>query len=840
MPRNVHHKRPVPKEHSLTPFTSVSAMFSWIDKHYYLNSKLTASLFHGVPKGSRRIANVSSEEKLRFTSLSKNFDQLVAGYIHAYGLPKHSRFGTKNYKLCLNFVKMVAEFVQHGITPIKVICHHWRAIALGDHERSKILTTYLKSMSLNPTRHLLIASTMARSITVKVTERDKEEAVNNCIRRWTSLYSPVPNERLTAVKQHVTSIFQRVPAKMSETYSSLLPAEKACLERKIVDGGTSIQMYKNFEMCVAKGINLADPKDTFNYPPLKPFIPLQEMHNYRQSSQFSEIQERIIKLKNKYSEYIPTMKVPEYNELTAFRTARSLVMNMRKAGQPNKYPAIPDSYTSCEVKPTIIEELGGKIRVASIHPSYLAHFSRNMAERLIPNLMSIPSMRNSITGKVRLKATSRDAVLYSADLTAASDYIEHSLGRHILLSISRALKFDKVTEKAMLRCISSFEITGTNEVTRGGAHMGLGVTWTVLCLMNHYAATVASDAENSFAICGDDLVAYWTPHQIKIYESIMSELGLVLNTSKSYTGESGVFCEKLISKEVKNRKFASSIDIPKISELTSVKSLPTRTTFMDWRQQLRSSESHLTKYVIKKSMSKFSRHLPSVHQSLGGNGHVRDNIGYAAQIISLLQSGKMDINTGLSADLKKELNSVILLSTQKRDPNTVYVPVDDIIVDLTINYDRETSFRGEKLKKRRELPRKVVRSRALQRERQMIKYIDSALALQQNAPRLPKVGSVFSKGIGIANLIESEVLSSTRLDTQGRRRVLFYTRQLRRNINKPTKSLARLLNVISQTLTSGYIPLAIVEDLMTTHGVKPRMDQRGTEIMSWWVTGSRR
>jgi len=192
-----------------------------------------------------------------------------------------------------------------------------------------------------------------------------------------------------------------------------------------------------------------------------------------------------------------------------------------------------------------IVERGLKVRIASSHPAYVAHFSRCLSKHLLPFLKELKWSRSSLRNEpIELQSRHRSARLFSADLSAASDWIDHAVGQAVLKGLLEGLGASVADIEGAMRCLEPFVLDG--ELTTRGAHMGLGTTWTVLSLLNAFAAYQASSNKDSSRICGDDLIGLWTPREQHIYVRWIERLGLKINEKKSFRGVRGVFCEKLV------------------------------------------------------------------------------------------------------------------------------------------------------------------------------------------------------------------------------------------------------------------------------------------------------
>jgi hypothetical protein len=205
------------------------------------------------------------------------------------------------------------------------------------------------------------------------------------------------------------------------------------------------------------------------------------------------------------------------------------------AGVPKRIDTLP------------IAERGGKVRVASLHPAEEITVARRLTQLWMPILRRLRSVRRSLQrGAVesyKLKRRQGD-VVYSADLSAATDYVPHTVAR----CAARELALATDMKGGWLPILD--DLFGPKDTDSGagrtcnGIHMGLGPTWTVLCILNCFAAEYAGAAPGSYQVCGDDLVASWPESVCDRYEQTLERLGLKVNRSKSFRGLRGVFCER--------------------------------------------------------------------------------------------------------------------------------------------------------------------------------------------------------------------------------------------------------------------------------------------------------
>jgi len=239
----------------------------------------------------------------------------------------------------------------------------------------------------------------------------------------------------------------------------------------------------------------------------------------------------------------------------------------------------------CRCKVQVIEEFQGKLRSVTIHEAPLVQAARLLNGLCLPLLEKLHTSSAILNGEeVTLTATfprGKKWYAYSADLSKATDVISRRTASSVLYSIMKAIESPKVTSMYGRRRESPSAITiperikhvidwitgpqiidsvnGSTELlgdaplyTTAGALMGLGPSWTVLSILNKFAALTAGISAKSFAVCGDDLVALGTIEQLDKYETNLLELGLVPNKEKSFRGDYAVFCERFCTtQEVK-------------------------------------------------------------------------------------------------------------------------------------------------------------------------------------------------------------------------------------------------------------------------------------------------
>jgi hypothetical protein len=193
----------------------------------------------------------------------------------------------------------------------------------------------------------------------------------------------------------------------------------------------------------------------------------------------------------------------------------------------------------------------GKIRVATLNNASVNLIARSMTNVLVPYLKNFAITRDALRGK-RVRLTnyhSVNQIIYSADLSKSTDPISIDTAKFVLNEIVKhtgAPSWWAAAVKAVIKPFRFDESDG-GEVTTCGALMGLGPGWTVLNVLNSFAARKAGAHRNSYRVCGDDLSALWTVDQCDRYEANIAELGLQSNYEKSFRSPKyGVFCERFV------------------------------------------------------------------------------------------------------------------------------------------------------------------------------------------------------------------------------------------------------------------------------------------------------
>ena len=388
------------------------------------------------------------------------------------------------------------------------------------------------------------------------------------------------------------------------------------------------------------------------------------------------------------------------------------------------------------ITPVALPEMGNKIRLASTHAADEVWVSRRLTQMWLPTLRKLAPSRQTLRGegvKLKRKGSSRNVrtQLYSADLSAATDWIHHSTARRVarvlnkkVFSEESASHWDDVaaillgphtlvpesteppegwgrdehtprcTLSALHQSDGSSDDSGSEDMsededelidwtdvqegwtqTSRGIHMGLGPSWIILSLLNTAAGMYASGDAGSFRVCGDDLIALWTRSEVDRYESFLTTLGLKINVTKSFLGEQGVFCENLVIRT--GDRTAESRDCGHIAEAAGSKEKAMKSHHpLEVAHALRTYSSsskplirlaQLTRRSIGNRYSRLSGPL-----NTGGNGFGSPH----RQVLFILEHGSIGFTQGKPRNWRLDLESASVKPHEKKRGITYISRID--------------------------------------------------------------------------------------------------------------------------------------------------------------------
>lgn len=415
---------------------------------------------------------------------------------------------------CLKQLKGHRKSYLQGLYRLIIRCINERNYfkQLGEHARMRAMTaTTIGTVPLK-----FYASTISRALMPVVPPKRKAQAIIDAIDTWQEsrvLHETTVQRTLRKVRRFILRSCDPEELVWS---CDVIPASKACLERSVEEGGALRQMVEYGKNAVdAMGLQMENLPDVLGTS-------------------------------------------------TISRALLTVAANLGCMGLK-------------EMKPVAITSLGGKIRVITKHPSPQVTYARSIMAcwiSIVKRLAPCHAVRGSVPRiYAPIKYSPVDCILFSADLSKATDLIDHDLAIRYANMITSITTPENILRSQAYQLFEYKELqddeglyTNLNDhwkrklksafeknfgITKNGIHMGLGPTWAILSLINIGCALDAGAPANSFSVCGDDLIGYWPEEIITKYILNLQRHGLSVNISKSFRSKiTGVFCEgyaKIIS-----------------------------------------------------------------------------------------------------------------------------------------------------------------------------------------------------------------------------------------------------------------------------------------------------
>jgi len=474
--------------------------------------------------GQRDVGLVQTEAtRARVKMLRQGYYTLKTAFELVHGTPKDLK-GTRNRRIAALFLKFLAHTVHTGPAAIKRVAHLWRALALDPTKLVRCPEEIFLPRAHVSKERLFTASTIGRAIYIDTSYRF-EQAMNETRDSWNQPAPLITSETLDRIDSF-TRRACRLRATDKTKWPLPVPSGTACLERSRRLGGTRKAME---ELSAQKAHMLTT---TSQFGPLPPVAGKAKgspwgtpgVEKFSTSARAKEAT-----AKAPAGKVLKALIVEEVNP-TPYEHFQNALTEVQGYRQPPEIRALP------------ICELGGKVRVASISPCELSHLARVFNRRLLPILERMRAHKWTLWGKPAHLRGKTNAQIYSADLSKATDRIGHKLAQRVLMTIAEEQDWTPA-ERSTIPALAGPQLLDRTPTTNG-IHMGLGTSWTILSLLNSWCASGAPT--DSYQICGDDLIALWTPAQIDSYERRLQSIGLVSNRDKAFFGQAGVYCEQLV------------------------------------------------------------------------------------------------------------------------------------------------------------------------------------------------------------------------------------------------------------------------------------------------------
>jgi hypothetical protein len=547
------------------------------------------------------------------------------------------------------FLTLIIRCLSEGPAAIKDFAHEARTHALT------------KQSNETAAKKEFLASTVARAVWWDVSEAKQSLSSEQAKERWTTIRE-VDTSVLKALEHYIDKVLPLPTVeKGDEPYP--LPSQSACYSTPQAKGGTAAALQERYTAWLCsdlEGLLCGD----------RPFV----RQTWAGVTVGTIPDDEIVGAFERFD------ILADITEGKPHLPPENLIRNWCLEGQ-------------CQMRPVTLVEAGGKIRTVTLHRAEDAQCARLLTGLWLKALRGMVVTRDVLKGKpVVLGRKSRGDLLYSADLTAATDFMPHSLAQ--LIATKLCLRLGRPEDIPIARKLLGPQQLPDGTTTTNGVHMGLGCSWPILCIANSFAAWHAGADRDSYRICGDDLIGYWSPQIADRYERILGQLGLEANKSKSFRGRRGVFCETLVTP--RENGTAISSDVGKIGMLTAsrLKGGQGHSTFAT-AAGIQSARNDWTGIGKKTARSLLPGNAPGKVSSFG-NGS-KPSMG---TLNRLLRHGRTDFNKRkdpLPDEVKRQI-------AESATPNGE-VSVDDFLICLAAARDLKARLYGRPLPKPKGLTR---------------------------------------------------------------------------------------------------------------------------------------
>lgn len=458
--------------------------------------------------------------RARLRSVKSHYVALVSAYRLRFG--KVRDFSSpRNFKHLLGFVAFLNRTLQCGPTSIKEECHRWRERVM--HRQT------------NPTaaRKEFLASTLSRSIYWQITAEEDRQAVAKAEARWCGIRR-VDTLLFDDLRRYIDQL-PLTPYSDEGIPDWPVPNDHSCLTHPRKEGGTAVALMER---------QMRDKLQS-----------IENLYNGQLEPTFIEKVTGVIK--ETPIDYL----MEEIDDVADMAMGHGSL-----PGGEFVHKYLVDPQPSLRALP--IHEMGGKNRIVTLHPAEEVFNARRINQLWLKKLANCVTSKSMLRNlEVRLEPVNRHSQLYSADLKAATDYIDHRLAQFVAQQLCR--KLNRPHDLPVVERLFGSKVLPNGTATSSGIHMGLGPTWTILSILNGFAAWHAGANKNSYHVCGDDLIGFWPRKLTHRYVDTLERLGLVVNQSKSFYGRHGVFCERLVS--IEDDGSAVARDVGHMSSITAAK-----------------------------------------------------------------------------------------------------------------------------------------------------------------------------------------------------------------------------------------------------------------------------
>jgi hypothetical protein len=509
---------------------------------------------------------------------------------------------TSCYKSVRALEKLLMAVLTRGPNAIKRWSHDVRKVAVG---QARNLPG--KFMIRNKvTEHVMLASTLGRAVCFRTSESAGVRAQKELINLWYEEPRAVSEQTESDLERFLVKMARSVKTKNGDDVLTVIPNKKSCLEVSAKNGGVKHALVITYAVRYYLSRSpRQDPTECLYDIHHKPARSTREPWQRRNLkaeilSAYAEFRD-LARTKTHLPEwwllrvYVQAIfrmgimardqagdrhlwqtKEDDVPTSRTFRRLWTAALNivareypqrggktsiewLRKRVEDVVDPDVSQLLEMCQalqtedtslqpLKTVAIPEKGGKIRVATTHPAHETVLARLLMARFIPKLKGWVTTRRALRDEeIIIDRSSANSRIYSADLSKATDRIGHKLARQVWKVLCVRLREPTWVHETGYRLLGPK--MGPCGPTTTSLHLGLGISWIVLSVLNTFCAHQAGASKDTYAICGDDLVGFWDRKLASRYEEQLSRCGLVANLEKSFYSKHGVFCEKLVQNQ---------------------------------------------------------------------------------------------------------------------------------------------------------------------------------------------------------------------------------------------------------------------------------------------------
>jgi hypothetical protein len=542
-------------------------------------------------------------------------------------------------------------------------------------------------------RGLFVASSLSRAVCWKVPADKLVEGEKEAVERWTSGHLPMSTRAKALVMKLVRNVFtvtncSKYMAGIATTPVPL-PPNTGCIDTTRREGGLATALRRQSMMLSTVRWNdgrvVLPPRDATNpwsLPDVAGYLRARSLAPTHLRLVLPQVRGHVLMTTRGHTVLLPRAEraVPRPDAgidvaVPEGRYINDCILMSRQVPYPR-------------IKPLALKERGGKIRVASIHDPHDAWLGQVLTNAWLPVLKRLGTTQAMLRGKeIKLRANrpgKEEHFLYSADLKAATDYVGHDLARFVWKLMCLCPQSPFWFLEAGTYVLGPKLVEGGG-ITSRGVHMGLGLSWIVLCLLNMAAAHGAGALRESYAICGDDLIGYWSKTVADKYEANLREMGLEPNLTKSFRGPRGVFCERIVEVDPRSPWIARSTSLLGLAEAGGAKAISGLSgDKVNAISQLRCrrGDRYLGRLVDHTLRTHKVFKLPegsAAHYGGGGVGTIKPQ-----QVLALLRMGCMPASEGTEPAIEVMMRSLRQngMMHSKTKKGHAYVALSDLLVTV--------------------------------------------------------------------------------------------------------------------------------------------------------------